>query len=401
MKYLHLFKTQSAQTEAYKWIGGKYEEPWVDLVKETDEVHYNLPPIDWKTQYLTFKALENGTFSFSKSGVNYSLDGGETWTELAANTATPRVNAGGIIMFKAELTPSSESASLGIGRFSSTASYEVMGNPYSLLYGDNFSTVTSLTGKNYALNGLFSGSTGLTSAENLSLPATTLANTCYRIMFKGCNLLTTAPALPATTLAASCYQGMFSSCTSLKTAPKLPATTLANYCYEYMFNGCTSLTTAPELPATTLGQYCYETMFSDCTALTAAPELPATTLVKYCYASMFSGCTALATAPSVLPATTLANSCYSCMFSGCTSLTMAPELPAATLDNACYYYMFKGCKSLNYIKMLATNVSAYNCLKDWVSDVASSGTFVKHTNATLPSGTSGIPERWTVQDASA
>ena len=34
---------------------------------------------------------------------------------------------------------------------------------------------------------------------------------------------------------------MFSGCTSLTQAPELPATTLANYCYKGMFSGCTRL----------------------------------------------------------------------------------------------------------------------------------------------------------------
>jgi hypothetical protein len=47
--------------------------------------------------------------------------------------------------------------------------------------------------------------------------------------------------------------------------------------------------------------------------------------------------------------------------------------------------------------MLATDISASNCLTNWVSGVASTGTFVKHPDMTsLPSGVSGIPSGWTV-----
>ena len=83
---------------------------------------------------------------------------------------------------------------------------------------------------------------------------------------------------------------MFYGCTSLTTAPSLPATTLAISCYGYMFYGCTSLTTAPSLPATTLANYCYRSMFYGCTSLTTAPSLPATTLANVCYGYMFQGC---------------------------------------------------------------------------------------------------------------
>ena len=114
---------------------------------------------------------------------------------------------------------------------------------------------------------------------------------------------------------------------------------------------------------------------------------------------MFHGCTSLTTAPA-LPATTLANSCYRNMFEGCRSLTTAPALPATTLANYCYQYMFYNCNKLNYIKMLATNISASNCLNNWVNGVSSTGTFVKDTAITsLPTGDSGIPSGWTVQNA--
>ena len=154
----------------------------------------------------------------------------------------------------------------------------------------------------------------------------------------------------------------------------LPATTLTDMCYSYMFRGCTSLVTTPELPATTLSIGCYNRMFLGCESLTAAPELPATTL---------------------------ADNCYQEMFSGCTSLTTAPELPAGTLTRYCYSYMFSSCTNLNYIKMLATDISANDCLHQWVYNVSATGTFVKNPALsvdTIGRGSNGIPEGWTVND---
>lgn len=123
-------------------------------------------------------------------------------------------------------------------------------------------------------------------------------------------------------------------------------------------------------------------------------------LTKYSYAfkNMFKNCTGLqSVSKHFLPATTLAMDCYQGMFSGCTSLTTAPELPATTLADYCYDYMFYGCKKLNYIKMLATDISAYSCLKNWVNGVSSTGTFVKNKDATWDAvGVSGVPVGWTV-----
>ena len=139
-------------------------------------------------------------------------------------------------------------------------------------------------------------------------------------------------------------------------------------------------------------------MFEDNTYLLNAPELPATTLTTYCYDSMFYNCTGLTTAPE-LPATTLADHCYNQMFTGCTSLTTAPELPATTLADYCYVSMFNACSSLNYVKCLATDMTANDCIANWLTDTASTGTFVKDANTTWPSGGSGIPTGWTIINA--
>lgn len=128
--------------------------------------------------------------------------------------------------------------------------------------------------------------------------------------------------------------------------------------------------------------------------------LPSTTLAKNCYSGMFSNCTSLTTAPE-LPATTLDMTCYESMFAGCISLTNSPKLPATTLTYGCYKWMFDGCTNLNHIAMLATDISANECLSYWVEGVSSTGTFVKHPDMdSLPIGADGIPEGWTVIDAS-
>ena len=291
----------------------------------------------------------------------------------------------------------------------------------------------------FCYNNMFCWCTTLTTAP--ALPATTLANYCYQNMFDGCTKLTTAPELPATTLEMGCYYYMFNGCTSLTAAPALPATTLANSCYYGMLKGtnvlpdCSNIDFASStvvasgglkglfygtkvtdndlerllpkndngkyyLPATTLADNCYANMFENCTSLTTAPALPATTLKFRCYASMFNGCTSLTKAPE-LPDTALETMCYMNMFQGCTSLTTAPELPATTLKFMCYYGMFYGCTSLNYIKCLATDISASSCTGNWVNGVASTGTFVKNPNMNdWTTGVKGIPEGWTVIDNS-
>ena len=250
---------------------------------------------DPSQEYITFTALENGTFSFTKKGtgdnIQYSKDNGTTWTSLASGN-TVSVITGDKVLWKSTITPKVIN---GIGIFSSSNKFNVSGNIMSLLYGDSFKNQTSLEGKDFTFYSLFKDNGGLIDISNLRLPATTLCDNCY----------------------------------------------------YYMFSGCTNLTTVPKLPATTLATFCYYSMFNNCTSLTTAPELPATILVNGCYSTMFSNCT-----------------------------------------------------NLNHITMLATDISATECLTSWVSGVSSNGTFVKHpTMTSLPSGESGIPINWTVEDA--
>ena len=50
--------------------------------------------------------------------------------------------------------------------------------------------------------------------------------------------------------------------------------------------------------------------------------------------------------------------------------------------------------------MLATDISASNCLQSWVSGVAASGTFTKNSSTSIPTGINGIPSGWNVVQAS-
>ena len=85
------------------------------------------------------------------------------------------------------------------------------------------------------------------------------------------------------------------------------------------------------------------------------------------------------------------------MFQNCISLTTAPALPATTLVDYCYQSMFQNCSSLNYIKALFTTTPSTSYTQNWVSGVASTGTFVKADAATWNvTGTNGVPNGWTV-----
>lgn len=315
--------------------------------------------------YLTFTALEDGTFKHNTNALEYSLDEGKTWVALSANTDTPTIHTGESVCWRGTITPSSMQRN-----FSSTGYFDASGDPRSIIYSSDFSDKPL---KNYCFNGLFSGCDKLVNAKDILLPTLVFANRNE-------------------------YARMFENCTSLTTAPALPATTLSNYCYFYMFSGCTSLATAPVLNAMSLAQLCYSNMFNGCSSLAnVQASLPATTLADSCYINMFYHCTSLTTTPT-LPATTLETACYRSMFEGCTSLVTAPELPATTLCDQCYNSLFKNCSNLSYIKALFVDITGTNPLYSWVQGVASNGTFVKASSVTIPTGNNGIPKNWTVQE---
>lgn len=371
--------------------------------------------LDYDTTYLTFQILSGGTISwYSTSSANtktveYRINGGN-WNSITSSTGGTEftANTGDIIEWRGDNAAYGKSDghyNLDWNGFAGTdCQFNVYGNIMSLINSTAFSAATTLQSA-YTFNDLFNGCTGLIDASNLKLPATALTEGCYWDMFVDCIDLTATPTLPATTLANYCYCAMFGGCISLTTLPALPATTLYEGCYQSMFVGCSSLTTIPSnyLPATTLADYCYIYMFANCTGLTTIPSnlLPATALTVSCYEHLFGGCYSLTTVPSnLLPATTLANRCYYGLFWGCENLTSAPTLPATTLVDNCYYDMFDGCSRLNYIKCLATDISAPNCTKQWVRDVANSGTFVKDDDMEdWGTGQDDIPTGWTVQDA--
>lgn len=287
MEHLTLFQNSSQYSSFVS--SDRFIKPNVSYIIDDNENHYTPLPHDYSKDYLTFEAIDSGTFKFSAKTVDYSLDGGQSWVSLASNTNTPTVSAGSKILFKSSDTTTSI--------VSSTSPFNIEGNIMSILYSDDFQGKTSLSGV-YPLRSLFKGSK-VVSCENLVLPAVSVGS--------------------------SGYSGMFSGCTALTIAPELPAMTLGDYCYAYMFRGCTSLTKAPVLPATEL-----------------------------------------------------------------------------SIQNT-YLGMFMSCSNLNYIKCMAITGVGTIKTQDWVSGVASSGTFVKNSAATWSEtfANNAIPRGWTVETASA
>lgn len=217
----------------------------------------------------------------------------------------------------------------------------------------------------YCFEYMFAGS-NIRSFSDLQ-HVTTLANGCCRYMFSGLEY----PRLnefrfPSSSvpLAPYCFEGMFNYCmpTNGGSLPILPATTLAEGCYKNMYyNLNNGWAYAPErrfgipsgmLPATTLAPYCYEGMFGGAQGCGAIPEnlLPATTLAEGCYKSMFI------------------------QFGEHNSddISTSPILRAQVLQPYCYYDMFYSCR-VTYVKCLAEDISASHCLGKLHSNTCPSG----------------------------
>jgi hypothetical protein len=312
--------------------------------------------------YLCFTALEAGQFTLTipaavtatyLSYVEWSKDG-RTWNHTdntsEAVTIDVQVASGEKVYWRGEgikygtyAQPSTTANSV----FSSTAKFDASGNIMSLLFGENFVGVTALSSSStYAFAGLFANNRKLKSIEELSMPATTLANVCYASTFNGCSSLTgMMRELPATDLAQSCYYMMFRICSSITSTPSITInSTNGGYQMMYAFERCTSLTDASNIIINVAGE-----------------------------------------------------SSYASSFSGDTSLTSTPILAVERLVKGCFNIMFQNCSSLSYVKCLATDISATNCLQNWLYGVSSTGTFIQAEGVEWPRGASGIPGNWTIE----
>lgn len=170
---------------------------------------------------------------------------------------------------------------------------------------------------------------------------------------------------------------LFYGMSTLLTDPKLgliilPATgnhVTYPYAYDEMFNGCAKMTIEAVMPeGLVLGtQTCYG-MYWRCSALRRA-HLKFSVIGSYGCASMFT-------------------------LSGLEEIIIED----AALSDYGLRMALRLCPDLKKVTSLLTDISATNCLQNWMSIVAASGTFIKPSSVIYPSGASGIPAGWTVQN---
>lgn len=315
--------------------------------------------------YLCFTALEAGQFTLTipaavtatyLSYVEWSKDG-KTWTHTdntsEAVTIDVQVAQGEKVYWRGS------GAAMGSSylesrrcKFSSEARFDVSGHIMSLLVGDNFGSFEHLTHVN---------TDGIRNAT---------------------------------------FSYLFKDCTTIVNAKDLVLPTFESY-HQYIYNGlfqnCTSLVSQPSLPSSTLAISCYGSMYYNCTLLTDSATLPATTLAASCYRYMYYNCSNLETVNPILATTAVGTDCMNQMFRICKKITRVELHLTGALTQSCCYQMFFGCSLLSYVKCLATDISATNCLNNWLQNVSSTGTFIQTEGVTWPRGKSGIPDNWTIE----
>lgn len=307
-------------------------------------------PFNWDA-YLTI-TIDNGSGNIGfwypdeseyRNDVEYNING-DGWEYMEGQIA---VSGGDRIAFRLSAYPSEDEEYPGLGHFEFTSgisSISLSGNLWSMGYGD------------------------LASSTNECMP------------YQFCRMFENAPVY------------------AVYGHPFQDATMAEGCCYE-MFSGCSILNEISDLSCANIESYCFYGMFRNCSSLERAPELPQelTGLSPYCFAYMFYGCTSLESAPSFNSFERLSTGCFSHMFRGCVNLTTAPILQATELVNSCYNYMFYGCSKLNHIEAHFTTTPSTSYTYYWVYGVASTGTFVKSSDATWNvTGVNGVPTGWTI-----
>ena len=368
-----------------KWGDTSEKEKFFDVSSKTlaANTFYNISRSTLDFDGFRIRVVTDGTNIKFNYPLKYSLDFGETWTDISASSSLSSLKAGNVVCLKGDNTNYKNAGSDQYGTPSNKPIFEanykcfISGNIMSLLKGETL--VES------AFQGAFSkGTTAISYIDidpdsPLILPATSLVKQCYMQMFRNCTSLTKAPTFTVEQTAYRCCYNMFRQCSSLSNIQNilLLADTMSEDCYRELFRQCTSLTEVD------------------------ANLLPASNLAKACYQQMFNGCTVLTNTPN-LPATELAESCYDTMFSACSKIVKAPILSARTLVTSCYYQMFNGCSKLNEVTCLATDgFSATKCTENWITNVGSTGKFTKAQGVeSWPRGASGIPNGWEIIDYS-
>lgn len=245
MKHLGIFNTKAEIENAVK--NELLVNPYIALYSNNTKLDFN-KTINYLSIPLTFEAISSGSLYFyggsssTKLTIEYKLNNG-SWTSVISSnsgngTLMASLSAGDKLYVRGNNSCYYISSQMYKIRDDGNLRYNLSGNMMSLINSTSFKTLTSVPAN--AFNNFFNGNTGLISAKNLQLPATTLGEGCYSGMFFNCSNLIEAPELPAPTLSATCYGVMFLFCTSLRYIKCLATDISAENCTNFWTNGVSS-----------------------------------------------------------------------------------------------------------------------------------------------------------------
>ncbi|MBR4735224.1 MAG: hypothetical protein IK052_03950 [Bacteroidales bacterium] len=241
-------------------------------------------------------ATVNGTeITFNYSGIQYSLDSGDTWTTYTSpftlNAGDDACIKGNRTNYKNEKSGDQWGTPADKPIFRSSRLCYISGNIMSLLADDSALSESAFQGAFSRGSGTAVTYIDIHPDAPLILPVTDLANKCYMQMFRNCTSLTRAPQFRVEGTAYRCCYNMFRQCTNLTdiSGIQLPAMTLSVDCYRELLRDCTKLAgAAPMLPAPTLVQECYRQMLSN-TKITSIVCLATNISATSCTENWMSG----------------------------------------------------------------------------------------------------------------
>lgn len=357
---------------------------------------------------LTLEAKADGNINISftnyfagapelEEPIIYSINGGEEKSVTASTSFA--VKTGDKVQFKSKNKTLARRFKNGdyyynqYVRIRPQVQCAVYGNAMSMVSPDGNWHLNREIKEKLALGYLFYGATNLVNDEtrNLTLPATTLTDSCYYYTFRNCYGLTRAPELPAKEIKNSSYRYMFQGCLSLTEVPDINVKTIGERGCCYMFGGCTALTTAGAITVETVGEYGLSEMFENCynltkagaisvknvgnsglrwmyyycTALTEAPAITVENVDDYGMASMFYGCNNITKANAINIKNADGHHSLAWLFNG-TGLTEAPAISLESLgDNGCWA-MFYNCQNLKKAGAITVAKSTGNNAFSWM-----------------------------------
>ena len=289
----------------------------------------------------------------------YSINGGEE-KSVTANTSFA-VKTGDKVQFKSKNKTLARRFKNGdyyynqYVRILPQVQCAVYGNAMSMVSPDGNWHLNREIKENFALAYLFASASNLVNDEtrNLTLPATTLTDSCYYYTF-GNTSLERAPELPAKEIKKASYMNMFYNCENLAKAPVMSPTSIDDYGCYYMFNSCDVLSEAPTINVETVGAQGMAYMFRGCTALTTAPAITAEDVDIYGFYEMFWDCTSMTKAGDITIKNAAGEGAFCWMYDNCSALTVSPAITADSIGYKAGENMFTGCQALE--KANAINV---------------------------------------------